>query len=261
MPRLCLLLAGLLLALVQTARAGEQITLYGDDAYPPYSYVEYGQFKGIYVDLLRQIGAGLEGYDLILKPVPWKHGLAMLKSGESMALFPPYQLGERNYITQYSAPLLRETIVIVCSQPAMSRPRQHFPDDFGDITIGVNAGFLLTESLQAAIRAGKARVEEAKGNEANLLKLASGRIGCYANDRLAITHALKKLKATHPTADAIQRLQLAETVELASQDARVGFGVALPPAYRDDFIDKLNAALRDARQNGDIERLVGFYLM
>ena len=51
--RLCLALA--LLGILPPALAAPQtVILYGDDDYAPYSYVEHGAFKGMYIDILRQ---------------------------------------------------------------------------------------------------------------------------------------------------------------------------------------------------------------
>lgn len=73
-----------------TAFAGEKVVLLGDDDYAPYSYVENGQFKGMYVELLNKASELLKpAYEVELKPRPWKRSLADLENGTAFALFPP----------------------------------------------------------------------------------------------------------------------------------------------------------------------------
>lgn len=256
-----LLLAAPLLLLPLYAFCAEKVVLYGDDDYPPYSYVENGQFKGIYVDLLKKATSKLDGYEVELKPIPWKRGLATLESGEALALFPPYLRKERAYIQPYSTGMYTETIVIVCNDATMSKPRKKFPDDFGDITIGVNAGFVLADSIVAAQKAGKARLAEAKGSEANLAKLASNHIGCYANDRLSIYYALKKMKAAANAQPDVLALKLNDTVEISSEEAYVGFSAKNSAPYKADFIEKLNAAIEQAKKANVVSKLVSTYTM
>ncbi|MBV8657795.1 MAG: transporter substrate-binding domain-containing protein [Burkholderiales bacterium] len=257
-----LFLATALAVLHSTSLAAEKVTLYGDDDYPPYSYVENGQFKGIYVDFLKRVATRLAGsYDVDLKPIPWKRGLAMLEYGDAVALFPPYLRKERTYIQPYSETIYTEKVVIVCNDQAMNKPRKTFPDDFGDVTMGVNAGFQLADNFVNARKAGKIKVEEVKGTDANLEKLASNRIGCYANDRLSTQYTLKKMKTGPHDTPVITNLHLNEVYELSSEDVFVGYSLRNMAPYKADFIDKLNASILEARKSGAMSKLIGAYAM
>ena len=67
--RLCLALALALLGMLPPVLAAPQtVILYGDDDYAPYSYVENGAFKGMYIDILRQAASRMPGYRLELQP-------------------------------------------------------------------------------------------------------------------------------------------------------------------------------------------------
>ena len=65
-------LFGVLLATVSlatAASAGETVIIEGDDDFPPYAYVENGQFKGIYVELISLAAKHLAPqYQVVLKP-------------------------------------------------------------------------------------------------------------------------------------------------------------------------------------------------
>ncbi len=63
-----------------------------DDDYPPYSYLENRQLKGVYIELLQQAAALLAPeYQLKLQPEPWRRALANMEQGQVFAIMPPYQ--------------------------------------------------------------------------------------------------------------------------------------------------------------------------
>jgi polar amino acid transport system substrate-binding protein len=240
-----------------TATATEKIVLYGDEDYAPYSYVEAGHFKGMYVEILSEAAKMLASdYSVELQPIPWKRGLAELASGRSFALFPPGFKKERDYIQPYSIPIYRETVVLFCNDKTLKTPRENFPDDFSGLTIGINAGFLLSGRLIEAANRGVVKLEPAKGNEANIEKLALNRIDCYASDRAAARFSVKRLPGYFSTVN----FQLREAVELSGEDTFIGFSVNNNPPYKADFISKMNAVLEHMKNNGDIARIEKNYL-
>jgi polar amino acid transport system substrate-binding protein len=242
------------------AHAVETVVLYGDDDYPPYSYVDQGQFKGVYVDLLRAaVQRMADAYRLELQPIPWKRGLAQVESGGALGLFPPYLRKERKFIQPYSEPLYREQVVMVCNDAAMRKPRSKFPDDYGDVLVGINIGFALSDAFVRARDSGAVKVDESKGNDRNLLKLADNRIGCYANDRLAIRYALSALTRRADTRALVESLHLVETTELSGQDAYIGYSANANPPYKAAFIARLNMELQALKHEGMVERLVSQY--
>ncbi|MGX9700008.1 substrate-binding periplasmic protein [Janthinobacterium lividum] len=236
--------------------APQTVILYGDDDYAPYSYVENGVFKGMYIDILRLAASAMPDYRLELQPRPWKRGLAALEKGQVFGLFPPGRKTQRPYVQPYSAMLYRESVVLFCHDAVMRTPRTRFPADFAGLTIGVNTGFLLSEKLMAPAREGLLRLEAAKGNEANLKKLALRRIDCYASDRGAARHTARQLGAEL----ASYGFQLHEVLELSSEATYIAYSARNTPAYKADFIQKMNAALLAMRQNGELARIEGAYL-
>lgn len=246
----------LLGALPPASGAQQTVILYGDDDYAPYSYVENGVFKGMYIDILRQAANRMPGYRLDLQPRPWKRGLAALEQGQVFGLFPPGRKTERSYVQPYSAMLYRESVVLFCHDAVMHIARTHFPDDFAGLTIGVNTGFLLSEKLMAPARHGVLRLEAAKGNEANLKKLALRRIDCYASDRGAARHTARKLRGELEH----YGFQLREVLELSSEATYIAYSARNTPAYKADFIEQMNAALLALRNNGQMTRIEQAYL-
>lgn len=244
--------------LSSAAAPPQPLVIYGDDGYPPYSYVENGQMKGIYTDILREALRTMPQYRVQLRPVPWKRGVLMMQTGEAFALYPPYALpGERPTVS-YSAPLLTEHVAVFCNQEVAKRRKlASWPLDYRGLRIGVNAGFLVGDAAyHAAVREGTLKVDMAKGTRSNLLKLMHGRVDCYINDRLSVHWELQRLRREGQVLPAM--LAIKETAQLASQQGYLGYGPVLPATapYRADFIARFNLALAQMQQNGEIRRIV-----
>jgi polar amino acid transport system substrate-binding protein len=237
--------------------AGEKVILVGDDDYAPYSYVEQGTFKGMYIEILERAAKRLRpDYDVELQPRPWKRGLRELETGASFALFPPGLKRERTYIDPYSVPIYREMDVLFCNDAIMKTPRKNFPDDFVGLTVGVNDGFLLSDRLIQAAKQGKVRLEPAKGNDANLKKLAMHRIDCYASDRAAAVYSVKQLRSFF----AASGFTLQEAVELSGEDTFIGYSTQSNPSYKADFIQKMNHVIEAMKKDGEIDAIIDGYL-
>jgi len=253
---LCLASFSMFFIGLTSAHATEKIVIYGDDDYAPYSYLEDGQFKGIYVKILQEAAKKLApDYVIELQAIPWKRGLAELENGKSFALFPPGLKSERTYIQPYSVSLYRETVVLFCSDKIMHRPHSNFPDDYIGLTIGVNLGFLLSDRLILASRQGKIILDAAKGNETNLKKLARQRIDCYASDRTAARYSLKRLGSSLGPDFILQ-----EAIELSGEDTFIAYSSRNNPAYKTDFINKMNATIELMKQDGEIRKIENDYL-
>ncbi|MEN9396448.1 MAG: hypothetical protein RLZ81_978 [Pseudomonadota bacterium] len=258
MKSLLFLLAGV--SVLGQALAAQKVVIEADNDYAPYSYVEDGELKGIYVDLLRLAGKKLApAYEVELEAIPWKRGLKNLETGRSMALFPPYRSKERPYIDPYSTPLYRETVALFCNESNPGRAPRRFPEDFAGLTIGVNLGFALGDKMTDAVKARTFTVTESKGNEDNLWKLQAGQIDCYANDRLAVQYSFNKLQDKAKFRQ-FKGYRLSESAELSGEDAFIGYSAANTLSYKADFIKQMDAVLLELKKAGTINRLIVDYV-
>jgi polar amino acid transport system substrate-binding protein len=173
------------------------VTIYADAGYPPYSYDKNGKPAGLYYEIVRAAASQLHGYKVEIQTVPWKRGMALLRTGTGFALYPPYMnTKDEPWTWPYSLPLYEENVVAVCRKEVLAKPRKRWPDDFYGLTIGNNAGFIVGgDAFDKAARAGLLRVEEGKDSETNIIKLGLRRIDCYINDRVSIQWTLNQLKA------------------------------------------------------------------
>ena len=223
-----------------------QIEILTDDDYPPYSFVDQGQLKGIYIDLVEQAITLLpDDYEVKIVPMPWKRALRNIENGEDFAVLPPYNhSGSRTYINPYSIPLAVESVVTYChisvdlnavftASQAMAEP----------VRIGINAGYIvLDDKYQEAIDNKRVILQENKSTEANLMKLVKGRIDCYANDKISIEYGLK---------DHLQdqnKISFDDFILqdfISSQTAHIGYSQVNDAKFpfKQDFIDKMDLAI------------------
>ncbi|MBM5571943.1 MULTISPECIES: substrate-binding periplasmic protein [Deefgea] len=258
MTKLCALIIAIFSLCSPLIEAVEKVTLYGDDSNPPYMYFDGQTYKGIYVDLVNLAAKRLAPeYQVEIQGLPWKRALDYTKSGRGIGIVSTYLQKKRPYISPYSVPMYRETIVIFCNPKTQKSNKVKFPDDFKDLRIGVNLGYLLSPNVQAAVQSGAIKVEEAKGNSTNLLKLAASHIDCYANDRLAAQYTLQQLKKANPS---MANFKLFEASALSHEDAFIGYSQAFNAPYKADFIRKMNASLEQAIKSGELDQIIARYV-
>lgn len=255
-------MVGLLLYAVSAfAQAGEiPVTVYADAGYPPYSYEKDGKPAGLYYDIVRAAFSHMQGYKIDVRTVPWKRGMAMLKSGTGFALYPPYMnTKDEPWTWPYSQPLFEEHVVAYCRQDVITaKPRKRWPEDFYGLTIGNNAGFIVGgEAFDAAVKAGRLRMEEAKDSETNIMKLGMKRIDCYINDRVSIQWTIKQLKAEGKYQEGGAHAELGEAIQIATKQGYLGYTSRDQGryTYKADFVKQFDAAIQQMKRSGEMDTI------
>lgn len=239
--------------------AQQNVTIYCDDDYAPYSFLsKEGKPQGIYVDILNKAFAKMDGYKVAIEAVPWKRGLKMLEDGTGFGIFPPYKRPKDRPWMDYSDPILNEKYAVMMLSAQTDKPRPNWPGDYFGLTLGKNAGFALPENdaLKQAIKDGKIVIDESGSSEQNLLKLSKGSIAGYITDPIAAQQEWKKLLG--------ERKVSGELVEAATISTEEGFlGVTNTDkgafAFKADFLGKLNAILAEMKKNGEVQKIVDTY--
>lgn len=243
--------------------ATTKVTIYCDDNYPPYSYLEEGETKGIYVEIFKKAFSQMDNYSVKIRAVPYKRGLYYLKNGTGFALFPPYyRPTERPYIWPYSEPVLLEKVIVICREKvAKNLPGLRWPEDYFGLKIGNNAGFKLGgERFREAVKNRKIIIDECRGNRENILKLGLNRIDCYINDRLSILWELNQLKEKGSYIEN-KHAKLIETSVISSEYGYLGFSRNDKKfKFKKDFIKEINKIIIGMRKSGEIKRIVSDYI-
>ena len=240
-----------------------EVTVFCDDAYRPYSYSsQAGEPKGIYTLILEEAFQKMKGYQVTIRPRPWTRAMKSLEAGEVFAVYPPYHRPQdRPFITDYSQPILDETIVVYTRDEKDLVRRSKWPEDWYGKTIGLFTGTMDIGGPRfvAAVKEGKIKVIEAKDNEANLRNLITRKVDAYVNDRIAISYTLRhldKLKEWPETAP-----KLVEAAIVSSEQGYLAFAkdnTAYP--YKNDFIQQLNKVLTEMKSSGRINKIVQDYI-
>ncbi|MCJ8314697.1 MAG: transporter substrate-binding domain-containing protein [Saccharospirillaceae bacterium] len=242
-----------------------EVTVYADENYPPYSYVEDGELKGIYNEILKITFAQMQGYQVNIVPVPWKRGLKLIEDGDAFALYPPYfHVLKRPYIWPYSLPILDERVIVYCYSDILNNSlRPKWPEDYYGLTIGINAGFHLGgDKFWQAVKDKKIVVSEAKGNKENLLKLGSKRIDCYINDRISILWQLKQMKTKGEYDEGGKQSRLLEGATISIEQGFLGFTNTDNNYfyYKDDFKKQFDIIIYNMRRTGQTQKIINDFV-
>lgn len=237
------------------------VTVYADDGYAPYSYKEGAEAKGIYNEILKAVFAKMPDYKVTIEPVPWKRALKYMETGEGFAISPPYlRPKERPFINPYSVPIFEEEVVVFCREEILKTPRPNWPKDYYDLKVARNAGFASGgDEFMQAVKDGKIKLDEAKTNRENILKLLEGHTDAYINDRLSI---LQSLKAVQAEKDKYKNVKILEGTLVSTEKAYLGFTSMDKGkfAFKDDFVKKFNAAIEDMKAKGEIKAIADKFL-
>ena len=247
---LFVMVAALLTLIAQTPLSAKQkVLIYGDKSYPPYSFQEGSQAKGIYVEVLQAAFSKMPDYEVTIKQVPWKKGIAAVKKGKAVGLFPPYFSEKRTSWMLYSEPILQEKTVVFGKAENLAG-KTRWPEDFAGAKIGLNRGFapelLGGNKFEAMIASGKIHKEEADGNKQNLKKLNAGRIDFYLSDQFIDTHAFPAIK---------------KGVVANTNYGYVGFTKKTDTyTFIPDFKRQFDKILQEMKESGEIERIIKKYI-
>jgi polar amino acid transport system substrate-binding protein len=240
-----------------------EVTILCDAGYPPYSYAEGGEAKGLYHDILRAAFARMPGYRVRIRPLPWARGLAELASGRAFALYPPYYRPSERPWMDYSRPILREKLVVfIRAEVARTLPDGRFPQAYSGLRIGQNRGFIniLDQDYQIMLAKGELQQVSGKDNRGNLAMLYRGRLDAYINDRRAVLWELERMQSDGVLGENGLNW-IVEGPWLTGEQGHLGYTRINPSAYpyKDDFKRRLDAILADLESEGSIYRLVNRY--
>jgi polar amino acid transport system substrate-binding protein len=229
--------------------ASQNVTIYGDKSYPPYSYFENGEAKGIYVDIIRRVFDDLPDYNVTFEMVPWKRSIDGVKSGEFAAFFTPYFSEKRTSWVSYSEAILQEQ-VIVFGQKENMKGKVKWPEYFYYSTIGLNNGFGVEvmggKDFVQAVDDGHIKIKHTGDSTANLKKLDAQRIDFYLNDKLT---------------DISNYSSVSRGIVIKDNSGYLGFtkkAEAFP--FLSDLFGKFNMAMKELKAEGAVQEIVNTYI-
>ena len=230
--------------------AEEKVVIYCDENYPPYTYIYKNQLTGIYVDLMENIDKKLKDFDIVLEPIPWARAVKMLEVGQAEAIIDAwYRPIERPFMS-YSVPMLNEEIVIT----SINGKTGNWPKDFVGKKIGINRGFAVFKEEDKRLLT----IEEANSTSDNILKLLTGRIDYYANDKYSILLEISTLvsdKVITP-ADA-KKIKILNS--LSKEDGYIGYRKTSNWKNKNKFVEAVDNEIEKMKKNGELNAIVKKY--
>lgn len=240
----------------------QEVTILADDSYPPYSYIENGKAKGLYVDIVKEASKFLAPqFKINIIASPWKRALSEIKKGSAFALIPPYKhIKERPYIWPYSVQIIKEEVVAFCNKNVklsdhinkVTSPLEH------PLFIGINAGYLvLNENLKQAKEEDRIVISENKSTQANIMKLYTKRIDCYINDKYSINYELSKMKKER----AINFDNIKQGLLIMVKTGHIGYTNAPMHSYpfKEDFVFRMDEALLRLKSTNQYQKIMNSY--
>lgn len=174
-------LAAVLLYTLSALCHGDTVTLLATE-YPPYSGRTLPQ-EGI-ATAITVAAFQRAGHKVVIQYRPWARAIHEVREGSSDGIVGVWHSREREAFLAYSQPLLDNEIGFY----ARANHRQDVRDlsKLKALTIGVVRGYLNPPNFEAA----QLRTEEAIDDEANLLKLAAGRVDLVLIDKGVASYLL-----------------------------------------------------------------------
>jgi polar amino acid transport system substrate-binding protein len=238
------------------------VTIYSDENYAPYSYVEDGEAKGIYTEIVKKIFSQMKDYNVTIKAVKWKYGLHLIKTGQGLAIYPPYRFYvKRHYMRPYSLPIMDEKVVVVCRPEILKKTTPKFPEDYHQLTFGRNSGFQAGgKPFWSAIKKGKINLIEKPSTADNLIMLINKEIDCYLNDRYSILWEQKKLLKNEKY--NIKQFNFIESTVVSKEKGYLGFTDNDKDhfSFKMDFVTKFNYALVKMKNSGELDKIIDTFL-
>ncbi|WDP89461.1 MAG: transporter substrate-binding domain-containing protein [Desulfobacter sp.] len=238
--------------------SAQDVVIYCDNNYAPYSYAESGKAAGIYTEIFAKAFARMNGYAVTIKPVPWKRGVKLMEDGKGFALYPPYYRPKARPFMDYPVPVLDEGYSVLTSKAFAGGGSKTWPDDFAGKKIGINAGFSIPDVDKA--KALGVKIEEAATSRSNLLKLVSGRLDGYISDKNAMLWELKQLRDKGEYDPATQELVIAG--DISREQGYLGFTNQDKGAFsfKADFVKQFVAVINEMKAGGEIQAVLDAYI-
>jgi len=227
--------------------AVQTVELLGDKGYPPYSYEENGEAKGVYVEIIQAAANKIPEYNVKFKMIAWNRSIVLIKKGKALGFFPPYYSQERTKWTKFSEPILAERSSVYALTKTLNG-KSNFPQDFFGLTVCLNKGFTLMtggKEMKTAIENGDLKLIYGKNNKACLGRVFRGIADVYINDQLIDISEFSEIK---------------RGLTAAENFGHIGFTLKKENyPYMDDFEKKFNKVIQKMKQSGEIDKILENY--
>ena len=210
--------------------------------FPPYEFKNHdGKPQGLLITIVETVFQR-SNVNLVLKYLPFKRAYLSTQRGEIDGLFNFYKTKNRLVFFDYTEPIIRNPLTLFVRKNAILK--FNTLEDLKGLKIGVMRGYSYGTVFDESPLFMK---EAADSHESNFYKLMHRRIDAYLCDKLTGIHVATKNNL------------MSELVILPKpviiMDGYIGF----TKGKHRKVIKKLNKAIIEMHQNGEIEKIVNQY--
>lgn len=225
------------------------ITFYGDDSFPPYSFSENNNLKGIDIDMLKELEKRT-GYTISVKLVPWQRLLELTKLGKINGSFSLFRTDERESFAYFTSFPLHYSEYGVFS--LKEKDIYGSMEDFKGKNIGLNSGFFINKEFHNLAKKGEFNLIESENINNHINQLLNNRINFYVGNTLVTNMYLKKNKLINKVIESSAILKEATGAYIVLSKSS-----ELPNKL--EILEKLNTALESAHKDGTYKRIIKNY--
>ncbi len=182
----------LLLSTFAHANKGN-LTIYVDNSYPPFSYVQDGVLKGIYPALLKEIRQAEGALAFEVSPINWQAGKNKLRNSAAAAILGVYyEVQGHEFLKSYSVPVYTEEVVLICAKDRVDASVSQWPQDFKGKLVANVAGYngWLRNNVRSDENTQFVNFLEVPDTGTALKMVVKGRLDCALFERHAYEYSL-----------------------------------------------------------------------
>lgn len=235
---------------VSPARA-DHLLFVTDSDFPPYSFMQAGQIKGIDVEIIEE-AARRSGLEVGVELYPWKRVLRMVETGEADGAFSLFRTPERSESFIFSRNPVHESVMGVFVSAGSQLGYDSLDDLYGR-TVFVPAGFAVSQRFDAAVDRGRINRVDVRNAEDGIQRLlltdhaylvSNHDSVLYHSERMGVRYRIKPLFS-------LVRRRKAYLVMTRIKDGHT--------ARKQEF-DRLDRELGRMIRDGTVARIVGSYV-
>ncbi|MDE1465105.1 substrate-binding periplasmic protein [Spartinivicinus poritis] len=236
----------------------QDVTIYIDENYSPFSYKTNGQAVGLYADILNTAFSRMKSFNVKLVPIPWKRGKKIMEQGKGFGLTPAYFHGhDWPYLYPYSFPFYTETVITICQSSVLEKPKNNWPYDYLGLKIGNVAGYdgWGGTVFRQLVAQRKIKYEETKGVRDSVIQLIVRNFDCIIMEGRAFDYVYGGLK------DHKYGTTLLKKGAVVGKDS-VYIGYSKPAIeggkypYYMKFMQAFDSAIYKMRKSGEIKKIM-----
>ena len=229
--------------------AEQKLFLVGDNHNIPACYENReGKIVGIDVDIVREV-MRRNDLEVVIKLLPWKRVIAMLKNGDAHGGFPFFITPERQEYLLYTETPVHRVNMMVYVRPGNEFEFKEISDLHGRV-VGINRGYSISSEFDSSVKDGKIRLREINEADQLVKMLLIGRFDVIVAKQSEVQAFLYKAN-----------LELSSLGSLT--EGKGSFFVLSKTSSlqkKEDLLKRINHTMSEMKADGTIEKITKSYV-